>query len=152
MMTKNNSLVKSIVRRIAIIPLVFLLAVTLTFSQKTISSDSLFKFENEWWLPILEKHGKEILAFNNFEQIFEMGEENSINNGICTLKNAYLIIRDSLDNYMIIESPLVYHDFNNEIIRTNSGTIMKFHKDSDPNKPLEKYKIEKMELFTTRNR
>ena len=74
--------------------MVFILAASLTFSQNKISIDSLFNYENEWWLPILEKHSKEILAFNNFEYIFEMGEENSIDNGVCTLKNAYLIINN----------------------------------------------------------
>ena len=152
MMTKNNSSVNSMARKIAIVPLVLVLAITLTFSQENEPKNSSMNFDNEWWVPILKKHNKEVLAFNNFENIFEMGEKNSINDGICTLENAYIIIRDTLDNYMIIESPLVYHDFNNEIIKTNSGTMLKFHKDSDPDKPIEKYIIESMELSAKRNR
>ena len=152
MMTKNNSLAKSTLRKVAVAPAVLLLAITLSFSQEKDFMNFSMDFDSEWWFPILKKHNKEITAFNNFEYVFEMGDKNSINDGICTLENAYLIVRDTLDNYMIIESPLVYHDFNNETIKASSGTIMKFHKDSDPNEPIEKYKIEKMELFVKRNR
>lgn len=150
MMSKNNSSLRSMVSEIAIIPLVMILSITLSFSQ--IPEDSTLSFENEWWLPILQKHGKELLAFNNFENIFEMGEKNSINDGICTLVNAFLIVRDSLDNYLIIESPLVYHDFNNEKIKIKAGTVSKYKKDSDPYRPIERYTVDKMELSVNRNK
>lgn len=152
MMAKNNSSTKCILRKISVIPLVLILAITLTFSQEKERISVFTNIENEWWLPILQKHDRELLAFNNFDNIFEMGEKNSINDGVCTLENAFIIIRDSLDNYMIIESPLVFHDFDKEIIKTTSGTLKKFQKDSGPNNPIEIYKVEEMELSVKRNR
>jgi len=142
MMTKNNSLVKSIVRRIAIVPLVFLLAVTLTFSQKTISSDSLFNFDSEWWYPIIEKHNIEILAFNNFQDVFEMGTSNSIDNRIVTLTDALFIIREK-NGYKILKSPLAYHDLDKNIINGDEGVMETFKYDSEDTSPDEKFSYKK---------
>lgn len=136
MMTKNNSLVKSIVRRIAIVPLVFLLAVTLTFSQKTILSDSLFNFDNEWWYPIIEKHNIEILAFNNFQDVFEMGTSNSIDNRIVTLTDALFIIREK-NGYKILKSPLAYHDLDKNVISGDEGVMETFKYESEDTDPVE---------------
>lgn len=136
MMTKNNSIVKSIIRRIAIVPLVSLLAVTLTFSQKTISSDSLSNFDSEWWYPIIEKHNIEILAFNNFQDVFEMGTSNSINNRIVTLTDAFFIIREN-DGYMILKSPLAYHDLDKNTISGDEGVMERFKYDSEDASPIQ---------------
>lgn len=151
MNTKSNSSSKATFRRIAVIPFFVFLTITLTFCQEIKQNGTKMNFENEWWYPILIKHQVKPSGFNNFKNIFEMGETNSINNGVCTLTNAFIIIRDSIDNYMIIESPLIIHDFNNEVIKTNSGTLKKFKKDSNPNEPYEIWHIEKMELHSVRN-
>jgi hypothetical protein len=149
MMTKNNSLNKAIYRKIAAIPLFLILTITLTFSQETKQKVNTMNFENEWWYPILIKHNKVPSAFNNFRNIFEMGENNSINDGVCTLTNAYVIIRDSIDNYIIIESPLLYHDFNKELLITNSGTMKMYKKDSLV--PYTVIEITKLELHALKN-
>lgn len=157
MMVKNNSQSKVIFRKIAAIPLFLVLAITLIFSQETQKKENSTNSQvswwaNEWWMPILEKHNVKMTAFNNFKNIFEMGETNSIdNNGVCTLTNAFMIIRDSVENYMIIESPLIIHDLKNEIIKANSGTIKKFKKDSNPDEPYEVWHIVKMELYSMHN-
>ena len=145
MMTKNNSLVKSIVRRTAIVPLVFILAVTLTFSQKTISSDSLFHFDNEWWYPIIEKHNIEILTFNNFQDVFEMGTSNSIDNRIVTLTDALFIIREK-DGYKILKSPLAYHDLEKNIIKGDEGVMETYKSESEDTIPSEKHSFKKFIL------
>ena len=50
--------------------------------------------ESEWWLPILQKHNIELGAYNNFGNVFDMGMEgNSINDGICTIKAATVLIK-----------------------------------------------------------
>ncbi len=149
MMTKNNSLNKTIYRKIASIPVFLILALTLTFSQEPKQIGNAMNFENEWWYPILVKHNKVPSGFNNFRNIFEMGENNSINDGVCTLTNAYVIIRDSIDNYLIIESPLLYHDFNRELLITNSGTMKMYRKDSLV--PYTVIEITKMELHALKN-
>jgi len=148
-MTKTNSSRKAAFRKIAAIQLFFFMAVTLTFSQE--QKSNMFNFQNEWWYPILVKHNVNPSGYNNFKNIFEMGETNSIIDGVCTLTNAFMIIRDSVDNYMIIESPLIIHDLNNEIVRANSGTVKKFKKDSNPTEPYEVWQIEKMELHVVKN-
>jgi len=149
MMTKNNSLNKAIYRKIAAITVFLMLALTLTFSQEPKQIGNAMDFENEWWYPILVKHSKVPSGFNNFRNIFEMGENNSINDGVCTLTNAYVIIRDSIDNYLIIESPLLYHDFNRELLITNSGTMKMYKKDSLV--PYTVIEITKMELHALKN-
>jgi hypothetical protein len=149
MMKKNNSLRKAIYRKIAAIPLILILVITLTFSQETRQMGNAMNFETEWWYPILVKHNKVPSGFNNFRNIFEMGENNSINDGLCTLTNAYVIIRDSVDNYIIIESPLLYHDFNKELLITDSGTMRMYKKDSLV--PYIVYEITKMELHALKN-
>lgn len=151
MMTKSNSRSKATFRKIAAIPLFLILTITLSFSQEIKQKENGMNFQNEWWYPILKKHKVEPSGFNNFKNIFEMGEGNSIDNGICTLTNAFMIIKDSIDNYMIIESPLITHDFKNEIIKANSGTIKMYKKNSNSSEPYEVYKIEKIELHAIKN-
>ena len=42
----------------------------------------------EWWQPIIQKFDLKLGASNNFDNVFLMGmDENSINNGVCTLKS-----------------------------------------------------------------
>ncbi len=148
MMTKNNSSMKSMVRKITIVPLVLMLAVTLTFSQKNSPKETLMNFDKEWWFLILEKHKIEPLAFNNFENVFEMGSYNSIENRIVTLKDALFVVKTDKDEYTIIKSPLAYHDLDKNIIEGEKGTFETFTTNNDVN-PLNslemrnfKYKIE----------
>jgi hypothetical protein len=149
MMTKINPLHHALPRKISAIMLFFFIAISLTFSQDNKKTGIWTNFEKEWWYPILQKHNKVPSGFNNFRNIFEMGEKNSINDEVCTLTNAYVIIRDSLDNYMIIESPLLYHDFKRELIITNSGTWKMYKKDSPM--PYSVMEITKMELHALKN-
>ncbi|MGV8096911.1 MAG: M56 family metallopeptidase [Mangrovibacterium sp.] len=130
MMTKNISSTKSMVRKITIVPLVLILAVSLTFSQENLSKESLKNFDKEWWYPIIEKHKIEPQAFNNFENVFEMGSSNSIENGIVTLTDALFIIRENY-GYMILKSPLAYHDLDKNTISADEGVVETF-KDNSP--------------------
>ena len=148
-MKKTSFLGKSTLIKIAAIQLFFFVTVTLTFSQEL--KNNTFDIQNEWWYPLLIKHNVNPSGYNNFKNIFEMGETNSIVDGVCTLTNAFMIIKDSVDNYMIIESPLIIHDLNNEIIKANSDTIRRFKKDSNPSEPYEEWQIEKMELHAIKN-
>ena len=68
---------------------------------------------SEWWQPILQKFNLKLGAYNNFDNVFVMGmEENSINNGICTLKKATVLVKmkDNANNdgYFLIEADSVY--------------------------------------------
>lgn len=107
--------------------------------------------DSEWWLPILTKHKMDVKASNTFKNIFEMGATNSIENGVCKLTDAVLILRDKSGTYSIIESPIVVHDFNRNTIIAGEGTIKVFRQDSDISHPLMVFEIHNMELTFPKN-
>jgi len=143
MMTKNNSLNKAISRKIAAISLFLILSVTLTFSQEFKQNDSMMNYQNEWWYPILKKHNLEPSGFNNFDKIFEMGTKNSINNKIVTLENAFFLIKPLGDEYVIIKSPLAYHNLDKNTIEGDEGTMETFKINSGDAKPFAKHQFKK---------
>ena len=100
------------------------------------SEESLGQIEeSEWWQPILEKHNIQPIAYNNLGNIFEMGMEgNSINNGICTLKAATVLIKDR-DNYLIIEADKISHKIEEGVFDIVSGIGKVYQMDSDISKP-----------------
>ena len=66
--------------------------------------------ESEWWQPILEKFNLKLGAYNNFDNVFVMGmEENSINDGICTLKTATVLIKCEDGRYLFLEADSVIY-------------------------------------------
>ena len=74
------------------------------------AADEIYEV-SEWWQPILEKHNLKLGAYKNFDNVFEMGMEgNSINNGICTLKAATVLIKGEDGSYMLFEADSVYHN------------------------------------------
>ena len=99
------------------------------------TSDKIFvQNENtEWWLPILQKHNLKLGAYNNFDNVFEMGMEgNSINNGICTLKVATVLIKDSRNNsYVLIEADTIYHNIREGVLDVKSGLAKVYKMDAD---------------------
>jgi len=156
MMTKNNSSMKSMVRKITIVPLVLILAVSLTFSQEKLSKENLKNFDKEWWYPIIVKHKIEPQIFNNFENVFEMGSSNSIENRIVTLTDALFIIRQNND-YLILKSPLAYHDLDKNTISADIGVMETFKYNSEDTSPIaitsitefifEVHKDERIQIF-----
>jgi hypothetical protein len=141
MMTKNNCSRETIFRKIAVIPLVVILAVTLTFGKEIKSQDNFMNFENEWWYPILTKHKIELTAFNNFEDVFEMGTSNSVNNRRVTLKDALFLIRSDGDKYTIIRSPLAYHDLDKKYITGEVGLFETYSLKQKDLNPIEKIEM-----------
>ena len=97
-------------------------------SEKTLIQDE----KSEWWLPILKKHNLEPIGYNNFENVFVMGEEgNSINNGICTLKVATVLIKGDDNTYMLIKADVVHYNIEECIFEIESGVINVYKIDSD---------------------
>jgi hypothetical protein len=102
-----------------------------------IQSEELFhqNEESEWWQPILEKHNLQLGAYNNLGNVFEMGMEgNSINNGICTLKAATVLIKDR-DNYLLIEADKITHNIEKGVFDIVSGVGKVYQMDADISKP-----------------
>ena len=90
----------------------------------------------EWWKPILQKHNLKLGASNNFDNIFEMGMEgNSINNGICTLKVATVLIKYNDKSYIIVEADSIYHNINEDTFDIMSGTVKLYNIDDDLSSP-----------------
>ena len=139
MMTKNDSSVRLIVRKIAGIPLILILFVAMSFGQQNISKDSVANYENEWWYPILKKHNIELKAFNNFDNLFYAGTSNSIENSIVTLTDAIYIMKRGKDKYCILKSDLAYHDMKKNRIWCDKGSIETYSMDLTKTKPIENF-------------
>lgn len=138
MMTKNNSSTQSMLRKIAIVPLVLILTITLSYSQKIIPEESLLNFENEWWYPILQIQNIKPLAFNNFDRVFETGSNITIENQVVTLTDAIFIVKRGNDRYSIIKSPLAYHDLRKNIIKGGKATVETYSLDLKKSVQVEK--------------
>ena len=91
--------------------------------------------ETEWWLPILQKHGLEPVAYNNFKNIFAMGKGgNSVNNGICTLKAATVLVKNR-ENYFFIEADSIYYNIEKGVFDFISGVGKIYKMDADLSQP-----------------
>ena len=103
--------------------------------ENTIDEIILQQEELEWWQPILQKHNLKLGAYNNFENVFVMGMEgNSINNGICTLKMATVLVRYD-KSYVIIEANTIYHDIGKDVFEITSGVGNFYEMDCDLPEP-----------------
>jgi len=103
--------------------------------------------QNEWWYPILKKHNMELLSFNNYESIFEMGTKNIIDNKVVKLENAIFITKPKGGNYMIIRSPIAFHDLNNNFIEGDKALIESFNLESEDSEPVEKIECENFKYY-----
>ena len=122
MMTKHISPTKAIFGKFAAVSTFLLTAFTIACNQESLEDQLVMNANEEWWQPILKAHNIEPAAYNNFERVFEMGTTNSINDGIVTLEEAFVLIkRDS--GYLILKSPLVYHDLKSKTITSEAGTM-----------------------------
>ena len=91
---------------------------------------------SEWWQPILRKHNIEPVAYNNFDNVFIMGMEgNSINNGICTLKAATVLKKNSDKSYILIKADSVYHNIKEGFFDIMSGVVQVYEMDADLPEP-----------------
>jgi BlaR1 peptidase M56 len=126
MMALENLRDHSVIKRFAAIPLFLLLAAGISFSQESkfpesvdsdVKTESVAASANDWWKPILERHGIVASAYNNFEYVFEMGSSNSIENSVVTLTDAFFLIRESENLYTFIKSPLATHDLESNMIK-----------------------------------
>ncbi len=136
MMSKINSPGKAVFAKITAVFLFFMLAAALTFSQEKKQGVSDMHFDKEWWYPILKKHHVEPHAFNNFEKIFEMGTQNSIDNQVVTIKDAFFLIKSNDNEYIIIKSPVAYHHLDNNQIEASEGTVETYRFNSKEVKPV----------------
>jgi hypothetical protein len=135
MMGRNEK--KSIGYKIALIPLLAgLLFYCISCSKETM----LIEENNEpWWTSIALKHNIDLHAYNGFNTLVEMGSTNSINEKIVRLENAIFIIKENDKNYIIIRSPLAFHNLITKIIEGEEGTLERYSFNSTSTEPFEKY-------------
>ena len=142
MMNNRDNGKNAYLRTLATIPLLLALLATLTFceTEEKPAFDPGFDMEhyaNDWWKPILEKHGIKPRAYNNFEFIFEMGSTNSIDeNNVVSLTDAFFLIRKDESEYGILRSPLAYHNLETGTISGEEGTIETFSFLDDTPEPM----------------
>ena len=77
------------------------------------------------------------VGYNNFDNVFTMGREgNTINNGICTLKVATVLVKlEDIDSYIIIEADTVYHNIAEGVLEMVSGVAKVYKMNSDVLEP-----------------
>jgi len=154
MMTKDYPLHKALLRKISAVVLFLFMAFTLTFSQEIQKTDKVNHFENEWWYPILKKHNLEPLRSNNFEKVFEMGSSNSISEKrIVTLNDAFFLIKQGDNEYMIIKASIGHHDLNKNIIDGDNGvTIEMYNTNSADIIPLKTISCKRLSFDLNKNK
>jgi hypothetical protein len=138
MMTKIKT--KSIRYKIALIPVLFALLFNLISCNKELMVPS--SNPEPWWTSVALKHDINLHAYNGFNTLVEMGSTNSVDNKIVTLEDAIFIIKQSSDKYLIIRSPLAYHNLTTKIIEGKEGIFETYSFNSSELKPIEKYSLE----------
>ncbi len=138
MMTKSKT--KSIGYKIALIPVL----TALLFNFISCNKELMVASSNPepWWTSVALKHDINLHAYNGFNTLVEMGSTNSIDNKIVTLDDAIFIIKQSSDKYLIIRSPLAYHNLTTKMIEGKEGTFEIYSFNSSDLKPIEKYSLQ----------
>jgi len=109
-------------------------------------------YANDWWKPILEKHGIIPGAYNNFEYIFEMGSTNSIDaDNVVTLKDAFFLLRTDGNSYAILRSPLATHNLETNIISCMEGSLDTYDLHQAVPEPLEHFEGKNIRFRLVKN-
>jgi beta-lactamase regulating signal transducer with metallopeptidase domain len=138
MMTKTKT--KSIRYNIALIPVL----IALLFNFISCNKDIMVVSRNPepWWTSVALKHDINLHAYNGFNNLVEMGSTNSIDNKIVTLEDAIFIIKQSSDKYLIVRSPLAYHNLTTKMIEGKEGTFEIYNFSSSDLMPIETYSLQ----------
>lgn len=106
----------------ALFPFILLLAIAFAFSSKALAVDT-----GEWWESILKKHNLETTSYNNLGDVFEMGDSNSISDGVCRLTNAIVLIQDKTHGgYLLIRADRVEHNLKTGLLQVESGEFKSY--------------------------
>jgi hypothetical protein len=138
MMTKIKT--KSIGYKIALIPVLTALLFNFISCNKELMVAS--SYPEPWWTSVALKHDINLHAYNGFNNLVEMGSTNSIDNKIVTLEDAIFIIKQSSDKYLIIRSPLAYHNLTTKMIEGKEGNFEVYNFNSSDLKPIETYSLQ----------
>lgn len=134
MMTKHFSRKKAISSKIASLMVFIILGILLSCSQEDLVKNSTLDKQNEWWHPALKAHNIKPVAYNNFENVFEMGTKNSITNGLVELENAVFIFKPvrredkkpAMNSYVMVKAPFAQHNLTKDSISAENGELKMF--------------------------
>ena len=87
------------------------------------------------WKEVLQNHSiKRLPVFNDFGDIFEIAEQDSINGNSRFLKEAIVFV-DNDNRYIKVESPLIEHNVEGKSIKSEFGRLQIFEKLTGMNNP-----------------
>lgn len=161
MMTKQFSKRKGIIGNISAVFIFLMVGFIISCNQEAIESDllvdsnSISEDSDQWWQPILKKHNINPVTYNNFQFVFEMGTKNSINNGIATLENAFILLRPVKfenkqiydDQYITLTAPFAIHKIEQDSILAKDGELRIYSLKDEKKDAVAVYEFSDIEVF-----
>jgi beta-lactamase regulating signal transducer with metallopeptidase domain len=144
MMTKNIPSGNAILRKITAISFVLILGIVFTLSQAnnslSVSIGKLNQKENateDWWKPIVKKHGIKFEPYIIHENYLIIGEI-TLKDGIQNYKNS-IAIKNDIKTYWIYKFKSATYDNKSSQLNIYGCTMEKFDMNSDSKEPLSSY-------------
>jgi hypothetical protein len=149
MMKKNESLHNAILRKIAGVSLILLIGTAFTLGQtdklENYSSNLLPKsttqqdnISDQWWKPIVSKHGINYESFTIHQQFVIFGNK-TINDDIESFTDVVAISNRGDSTYCIYKSKTASYDIKNKVLDINNCTMDIFNWNSKPTEPVKLY-------------
>jgi hypothetical protein len=148
MMTNNNSSGNAVLRKIAAISFFLCLGIVFTFSQANKSSNdpSILTSKNlnqqgkasdDWWKPIVKKHGIKFEPYTIHENYLIIGEK-TLKDGVENFKNS-IAIKNDIKSYWIYNFKSATYDNKSSQLNIYGCTMEKFDMNSESKEPLSSY-------------
>lgn len=150
MMTKNKSLHNAILRKIAGVSLILLIGTAFTLGQadklKNDSSNLIPKssiqqanISDQWWIPIVKKHGINYESFTVHGNFVIFGKK-TINGDIESFNDVVAIENGKkAEAYIIFKSKTASYDSKSNALTINDCTMENFSRNSNNIEPLKSY-------------
>jgi len=136
MLTKERSLIRTAVRVVMVLPFIALLAILMSVNQ-TANAIEKSLLQTEWWHSILEKHDLvQGQVYNNFGNIVEFADKNSIENRVSSSTHAIMLIQGNDNDYLIIEAAEMKHDLESGMLELKSAKFRSYKADTEISQPL----------------
>jgi len=152
MMKKKYSEFEGRIGKLASIAMFVALSITISCNQEVVEIAASIE-GSEWWKPILEDHSIPLRSFNNLKNVFEMGDRNSINNGMVELENAFFLINsnyyDKGTSYVMVEAPFATHHLETDTVRAANGALRIYSEDEKEGLKVHVINFERLKLYVS---
>lgn len=101
-------------------------------------SDSL---KNEWWYPILQKHGLELKNYYVYRSTYIIGDQKKLNDSIEAYENAVVLISGGIYFVIIEKCDSVYYNKNTKIFILRNGLETMYKQDFSLINPFRIYDV-----------